>query len=327
MTNRGTGRGVHYRERVPWPPSARRTLAVAIVATAWLLAAAPAHAHGAMASPVSRASACGPEGGTAATSAACRAAAAASGGAGAFDAWDEIRVPGVNGRDRQVIPDGKLCSGGLAQFKGLDLARADWPATTLVAAASFTFRYRVTIPHRGSFRLYVTRDGYLPTRPLRWADLAAKPFLTVADPPVRNGSYVLTGRLPAARAGRQLIYTIWQTTSTPDTYYSCSDVVFRPVKAAAAPATAGTARKAAASPSPAWSRPPGSPAAATSPGNADTRPVADVSRTGPVMPALVAVGVGLVGAAVFLAVRRRRMEPARQTAARARERRPTRPPV
>jgi chitin-binding protein len=33
----------------------------------------------------------------------------------------------------------------------------------------------------------------------------------------------MTGKLPAGRTGRHLIYTVWQT--NPDTYYSCSDVV------------------------------------------------------------------------------------------------------
>jgi len=46
------------------------------------------------------------------TSAACKAATAASGGGSAFTDWDNLRVPNVNGRDRQLIPDGKLCSGG-----------------------------------------------------------------------------------------------------------------------------------------------------------------------------------------------------------------------
>jgi chitin-binding protein len=36
----------------------------------------------------------------------------------------------------------------------------------------------------------------------------------------------MEGRLPAGRTGRHLIYTIWQNSDTPDTYYSCSDVLF-----------------------------------------------------------------------------------------------------
>ncbi len=267
-----------------------------VLSAAWLFAAAPAQAHGAMASPMSRAVECGPEGGKAAMSAACKAAAAASnGGAMAFAAWDNLRVPNVNGRDRQRIPDGQLCSGGLSQFKGLDLARADWPTTTLSAGARFTFRYRVTIPHKGSFRLYVTRDGYSPTRPLRWADLEAKPFLTVADPPVQGGAYVLKGRLPAGKTGRHLIYTIWQTTSTPDTYYSCSDVVFRGGGTSAAPATATT-------------EPSDSPAVDQDATVADATPmaVAAAHHSSPALLILIAAGAGLIGGAVVVTVLARR---------------------
>src|SRR4051794_32502797 len=196
-----------------------RTLArLALVASAPILVtaaiAAPAQAHGALDSPVSRVYACSPEGGQGARSTACRAAIAVA-GAQPFADWDNLRVPNVNGRDRQLIPDGKLCSGGLAAYRGLDLPRADWPATKLTAGANFTFTYRTTIPHQGSFRMYVTKDGYDPTQPLKWSDLESKPFMTVSNPTIVNGAYTMPGKLPAGKTGRHLIYTIWQTTSTP----------------------------------------------------------------------------------------------------------------
>ena len=289
--------------------SARRSPAIAVSAAAvlsWIaLAAAPAQAHGAMGTPPSRALECGPLGGTAARSAACRAADAATGGSMSFTGWDNLRVPNVNGQDRQKIPDGKLCSGGLATFKGLDLARADWPTTTVPAGAAFTFQYRVTIAHRGAFRIYVTKDGYSPTQPLRWADLESTPFATVTDPPIQNGSYLIKATLPAHRTGRQIIYTIWQTTSTPDTYYSCSDVVFTGDAAAAVPA--------AASPSGA----PSSTASAT-PADPATPRLTPVAASAPGIGAapLLALLTGVVvvvGGGLFLLTRRRRPpDPARR---------------
>ncbi|MFC4011295.1 lytic polysaccharide monooxygenase [Nonomuraea purpurea] len=185
-----------------------------------------ASAHGALESPLSRAAACGAEDRPAAKSAACRAALKASGSTMPGN-WDNLRVANVAGRDREMIPDGKLCSGGLGMFKGLDLARDDWPATTLEPRARFTFKYRGTIPHKGTFRLYITQDGYNPRKPLKWSDLERDPFLKVTDPKLTDGSYVLKGRLPKDRTGRHLIYTIWQNSDTPDTYYSCSDVIFK----------------------------------------------------------------------------------------------------
>jgi predicted carbohydrate-binding protein with CBM5 and CBM33 domain len=208
--------------------TARRILAVAAASGAALLlaglGAAPASAHGSLTSPVSRTSACGAEGQYAAT-AACQAAVRAS-GPQAVSQWDNLRVPNVAGRDRDVIPDGRLCGGGIDTYRGLDLARPDWPATRVTAGAGFRFTYRGTIPHEGIFKLYVTRDGYQPSQPLRWDDLEPAPFLSFTDPELRNGSYQMTGAMPAAKSGRHVIYTIWQNTDTPDTYYSCSDVDF-----------------------------------------------------------------------------------------------------
>ncbi|MFG3600832.1 lytic polysaccharide monooxygenase auxiliary activity family 9 protein [Micromonospora chersina] len=202
----------------------RRTLAaLAAVAATLLFTGVPASAHGAPTSPLSRAAACGPEGGRADTPA-CRAAIAAG---AAVREWDNIRVAQIDGRDRERIPDGELCSGGLSAYRGLDLPRTDWPATTLTAGARHTFRYRTTIPHKGTFRFYATTASYAPARRLTWADLEEKPFLTVTDPPIRDGAYEMPGRLPTGRTGRHIIYTIWQNSNTQDTYYSCSDVVFR----------------------------------------------------------------------------------------------------
>ncbi|MEU4496725.1 lytic polysaccharide monooxygenase [Streptomyces sp. NPDC023998] len=190
-----------------------------------IVAAGPARAHGAPTDPVSRVAACSPEGSQHA-SAACRAAVDANGGA-EFEAWDNLRVADVRGRDREFIPDGQLCSAGLDAYAGLDIARKDWPATPLKAGADFTLTYQSTIPHKGTFSLYLTKQGYDPGAPLRWDDLAAEPFATVTDPELKGGAYRISGRLPADLTGRHVLYTVWRNSSTPDTYYSCSDVVMQ----------------------------------------------------------------------------------------------------
>lgn len=226
-----------------------RVVGAAVAAPLLLLswAAGSARAHGAPTDPVSRVYACSPSGGSA-TTAACKAAIAASGQN--FVTWDDLRVAGVNGRDRQVIPDGKLCSGNLPAYRGLDLARADWPATRLTPGARMTMTYASTIAHAGTFKLYLTKPGYDPAKPLKWSDLPAQPFAEFRDPPLTNGAYHFSAKLPVGRTGRQLLYTVWQNSSTPDTYYSCSDVVFTAKKAAgtasgtaAAGATAATDTK------------------------------------------------------------------------------------
>ncbi|MEU1280770.1 lytic polysaccharide monooxygenase [Streptomyces sp. NPDC005805] len=190
-------------------------------------AAGPAAAHGAPTDPVSRAAACGAGGPALRATAACRAAVNANGGV-EFRAWDNIRVAGVAGRDRRVIPDGQLCSAGLDAYRGLDLARRDWPATPLEAGGELTMAYRSTIPHRGTFAVHITRPGYDPRTPLRWSDLVARPLATVRDPALVRGAYRFGVRLPEGLTGRHVLYTIWRNSDTPDTYYSCSDVILTP---------------------------------------------------------------------------------------------------
>ncbi|WP_369175383.1 lytic polysaccharide monooxygenase [Streptomyces sp. R28] len=325
---------------MPWMKSHRTALAATAVTplllTVWV--AGPARAHGAPTDPVSRVYGCSPDGGSASRSAACRAAVASNGAP--FTAWDNLRIANVNGRDRQVVPDGQLCSGGLPAYRGLDLARADWPSTRLTPGSTLTMRYVSTIPHTGTFKLYLTKPGYDPTKPLTWSDLPEKPFAQVTDPALTDGAYRIRATLPSDRAGRHVLYTIWQNSSTPDTYYSCSDVVFPAEQDSDAEASGGggdgTASAAAnanrgngrtnSGPSPATEptgepRTTASPTASAPPGPAapgaqegaapDSTPVAATGGTGsgPSTPLLTggaaAVLVLTGGAALALRLRRR----------------------
>lgn len=215
----------------------RKAAAVAVMGFGPLvltgLASAPASAHGSMSNPVSRVSACYAEGPESPRSAACKAAVAAGGTQALYD-WNGIRDGEAGGRSRSKVPDGKLCSAGNTEFKGLDLARADWPATAM-KSGSFTFKYRATAPHKGSFDLYITKDGYDPSKPLKWSDLEAKPFASVTDPTLKDGSYTFSGKVPQ-RTGRHLIYSVWQRSDSPEAFYTCSDVVFGKDTGGSAPA-------------------------------------------------------------------------------------------
>ncbi|MGW2211529.1 lytic polysaccharide monooxygenase auxiliary activity family 9 protein [Streptomyces sp. NPDC001781] len=216
-----------------------------------VLAAVPASAHGSMGDPVSRVAQCFAEGPESPGSAACRAAVAAGGTQALYD-WNGIRIGDAGGRHQELIPDGKLCSAGNDEFKGLDLARADWPATG-VHSGAYTFRYRVTAPHKGTFEVYATRPGYDPAKPLAWSDLdLAHPVARVTDPVATDGFYTFSGTLPD-RTGRHLLYAVWQRSDSPEAFYSCSDVVFGGAAAGTAEGT-GPA-KAAPSPAPTVSAP------------------------------------------------------------------------
>lgn len=300
--------------------TAHRTALAAALATPLLLplwAAAPAAAHGAPTDPVSRVVACSPEGGGRAGSAACVAAVAANGAP--FTAWDNLRVAGVAGRDRELIPDGKLCSGGLPAYRGLDLARADWPATRVSPGGALPMTYVSTIPHSGTFRMYLTKPGYDPAKPLTWSALAQKPFAQVTDPALTNGAYRFRATLPSDRTGRHVLYTIWQNSSTPDTYYSCSDLVFpekekEKEKRAAEPAAGTAPARPSATPSPKTASTPAAPAPPATP--ASTAPLAKATTatttaaapSGPSAPLLAggAAAVLMVTGGTALALRLRR---------------------
>jgi predicted carbohydrate-binding protein with CBM5 and CBM33 domain len=283
---------------------------VAVGLAAALAPVSPASAHGATTTPISRTAACA-AGGSATGTAACKAARAANGGQ--FGTFDNLRIPNVGGDDRKVVPDGKLCSGGLAPFKGLDVARDDFPSTTVTGGKTLTVKYRTTIPHAGSFRIYLTKQGYDPAAKLAWDDLGSKPIAEVKDPPIRDGAYTMSAKLPADRTGRHILYIVWETSSTPDTYYSCSDIVFKKVAAAAkspAPASAKPKPKPSASASaetPAEEPAVTEPAASEGPAltAVSNQSQADLGHRIVVGAVLVAVGFGL-WAAIGGLLRRRR---------------------
>ncbi|GEC06677.1 chitin-binding protein [Streptomyces spinoverrucosus] len=209
-------------------PARRKAVAVAAVGIAPLaltaLSTAPASAHGSMGDPVSRVAQCYAEGPESPTSDACKAAVAAGGTQALYD-WNGVRIGNAAGQHRTLIPDGKLCSANNEAFKGLDLARADWPATS-VSSGSHTFKYRVTAPHKGTFTVYLTKPGYDPAQPLGWDDLdLANPVATATDPAASGGFYTFSGSLPE-RSGKHVLYAIWQRSDSPEAFYSCSDVTF-----------------------------------------------------------------------------------------------------
>ncbi|MFC8870644.1 lytic polysaccharide monooxygenase [Streptomyces sp. NPDC057148] len=213
---------------MPAPSAPRRVAAVAVAGLAPLalttLAAAPASAHGSMGDPVSRVSQCHAEGPENPKSAACKAAVAAGGTQALYD-WNGIRIGNAAGKHQELIPDGKLCSANDPAFKGMDLARADWPATS-VSSGSYTFKYRVTAPHKGTFKVYITKPGYDPSKPLGWSDLdLSAPVATATDPAASGGFYTFAGELPE-RSGKHLLYAVWQRSDSPEAFYSCSDISF-----------------------------------------------------------------------------------------------------
>jgi chitin-binding protein len=184
------------------------------------LPSSPASAHGSMSNPASRVYNCWKEGAESPDSAACKAAIAAGGTQALYD-WNEVSLLEAGGRHRQLIPDGKLCSAGRDKYRGLDLARSDWPAKS-ISAGNQTLTYHATAPHLyGTFTFYITRSGWSPTTPLRWGDL-----VQIAEYTQNNPTFSWNVNVPA-RSGRHIIYSIWQRfNGSNEAFYTCSDVNF-----------------------------------------------------------------------------------------------------
>jgi chitin-binding protein len=162
---------------------------------------------------------------------ACKAAQQVSGTTPFYNWFSVLRSDGA-GRTRGFVPDGQLCSGGNLHFTGFDLARDDWPVTHLTAGRQIQVRYNKWAAHPGTFRLYITKDTWSPTRPLTWDDLEEQPFDSVTDPASvgspgnESAYYYWNATLPANKSGRHLIYSVWQRSDSQETFYNCSDVVF-----------------------------------------------------------------------------------------------------
>jgi predicted carbohydrate-binding protein with CBM5 and CBM33 domain len=188
------------------------------------------------------------------------------------------------------------------------------------AGKTLPIKYRTTQPHAGSFRIYLTKQGFDPSKKLTWDDLAGKPLAEIKNPPLEDGAYRMSVKLPPDRTGRHILYIVWQTSSTVDTYYSCSDLVFRKaVTATAAPVAtkkATPSRKPSPSVAPASVAPTSEAAEQTTPAAAEQTPqaitpVGDQSKItlghGLVVGALV-VGAGFLAYALIGGFLRRRRE-------------------
>ncbi|MEU8764484.1 lytic polysaccharide monooxygenase [Streptomyces sp. NPDC048659] len=219
---------------MPRITTSRRTAAAAALAAAALVPLTPtsAGAHGAVFNPVSRVAACYAEGPESPKSQVCKDLVADSGTQPLYD-WNEVNIANADGQHKALIPDGKLCSANRAKYRALDWARTDWPSTA-VAPGAFGFKIRATAAHSGTMTMYITKQGFDPTQPLKWSDLDTAPVAVYnTTRTATDGFYAFNGTLPQ-RSGRHVVYMVWQRNDSPEAFYSCSDVTFGSAAAATA---------------------------------------------------------------------------------------------
>lgn len=203
----------------------------AVVASAALLGAVEVSAHGYVSSPKARVIVCKENGIESPTLPACIAAKAA--GNVGFYSPQSIAIGGVRDNHQSYIPDGKLCSAGVGGYAGLDLARTDWPATT-VQAGYREFVWTNTAQHRSMyFRYYITKQGYNPANPLKWSDLEQ---IHQSSPTGQEATSRHMVNLPA-RTGKHVVYSIWQRdyADAPEGFYQCIDVQYGITNSSVAP--------------------------------------------------------------------------------------------
>ncbi|WP_047249992.1 lytic polysaccharide monooxygenase [Chromobacterium subtsugae] len=189
---------------------------------------APLWAHGTMEVPINRTYSCFLEGPEAPKTAACQAARQVGGTQAMYD-WNGINQNPQGDNHQAAVPDGTLCGGGKAEFKGFNLARRDWRATSIVpdANGNYEFIYKATAPHATKyFKFYVTKNGWNPDLPLKWSDLQL--FGTVNGNPQQDAAkrYHMTLKLPQGKTGPHIIFNVWKRSDSEEAFYSCSDVSF-----------------------------------------------------------------------------------------------------
>lgn len=182
-------------------------------------------AHGSMSNPISRSYAIYLEGPHNPKTDVAKAAIAVAGTQAFYD-WHEVNGLFPKRDYRERIPDGTLPGAGRDKYAGLNLARADWPSTT-VSSGPYKCVFYAHTPHEPSyFEVYLTKPGYDPLKPLKWSDLERLPDPT--DTVLDGMNYRFTVNLPA-RDGRHVLYVIWQRIDPAgEAFFSTSDLDFLP---------------------------------------------------------------------------------------------------
>lgn len=147
--------------------------------------------------------------------------------------WFAVLESNGGGRTKGFIPDGEICSGGHTgpfNFSSYNAARADWPKTHLTAGSTIQVQYSNWAAHPGTFNVYITKDGWSPTKLLAWDDLTL--IKSVTNPPqsgragADGGHYYWDLTLPSGKTGQHELFIHWIRSDSQENFYSCSDIVF-----------------------------------------------------------------------------------------------------
>ncbi|WP_380647212.1 lytic polysaccharide monooxygenase auxiliary activity family 9 protein [Saccharothrix xinjiangensis] len=216
-------------KKAAWRASATLSACVALLATVLVtFGAGSAAAHGAVSDPPSRHYGCyhhwtsGASQQMAVEDPMCYQGWQAD--ASAMYNWNGLFREGVAGNHQGAIPDGQLCSGGLAhngRYAAFDKP-GNWRTTD--RPSRFTLNLHDQSLHGADYiRVYATKQGFDPRiQALKWSDLEL----------VGQTGRIPTGpRTPveidaSGRTGHHVLFTVWQASHLDQSYYACSDVNF-----------------------------------------------------------------------------------------------------
>lgn len=146
---------------------------------------------------------------------------------------------------------GTICNAGKSEFDVLNdsswtveqyfdhnngtRTNSNYPVN-LQKGQKYVFEYTVSAPHvtieKGYIDFYITKGNWNPEQPLTWKNLERYPFCTYT--PLKFPTPLQTDhlgykekfycKLPDNKAGKHVIFSIWQRADSPEAFYSCSDV-------------------------------------------------------------------------------------------------------
>lgn len=208
-----------------------------------MLASSSAIGHGYTSIPKARQAICEeqggywwPDDGSGIPNLACRKAFLESG----YVQFTQLHEISVNVADYQnmdavkaAVPDGRLCSAGSNEKRGINVASPHWQKTTVKPDANgeILVRFRATTPHNPSFwEFYLSKPSFnADTDVLTWQDLDLiqafdnTPFYTAPD---GKKFYDFQVKIPTGREGQALLYTRWQRYDVVgEGFYNCSDII------------------------------------------------------------------------------------------------------
>jgi predicted carbohydrate-binding protein with CBM5 and CBM33 domain len=204
-----------------------RVLVVLLAMVVGMLpAAGPAHAHGTIVSPASRAYQCWQAWGNQHTNPAmqqqdpmCYQAFQAN--PDTMWNWMSALRDGLGGQFQARTSDGQLCSNGLSRNNSLDLTGA-WRTSNV--GRNFSVQLYDQASHGADyFRVYVSKQGFNPaTQRLGWGNLD---FITQTGryAPAQNISFNIS---TSGYTGHHVLFVIWQASHLDQAYMWCSDVNF-----------------------------------------------------------------------------------------------------